>query len=1176
MAPGTWVLSTRVNKSIVPTPSSNFWSEYDGNYAFMGGTSMSTPLVAGAAAIVRQYFMEAEGFEPSAALIKAALINGAEDIATPDIPNNSEGWGRMNLTRTLQPGPGGSLLHIDNSSGLNDDESVTFQFDVLNDSLPFKVSLVWSDYKGNPNFDGELINNLDLLVENNISGSYLGNEFSGGWSVANTSLFDTDNNVECVYIETPVVGRYNVTIDAPGITNGPQSFALIATGVLRNDSVLPPAGLNILPEPEGEALNLSWWPNIGSDISSYNIYRSNITADNFQLIAGVAHSQSPSYIDTGLENKKEYYYKLKTINTIGSESPFSDIRKGIPEDSSPPKLTFNHPDNGSKLHGNVSLDYYADPDTLRVGFYYYLDLDKDGLPDDNNSWVEIGWDETPTTSFFWNTVSGSNGSGPGDSESVILMAVVQDISGNNKSVYLVGILIDNTLPAAPVLHSIDGTIVNEAHFEVGGTSEPLATVELFINGQTAVTNTTNITGQFTYSVTLNEGLNNFTTVAYDEVGNGPSATSEPQIVVLDRAAPVSDTGGPYNVNIGSTFILNGSGSHDHEPDSDYYFIQNYTWIVTGELLTYYYGEMPKVTLYKFGEYSVSLTVRDAAGNSNSDLTPLIVGDSLIPVVSAGGNRTIDEDEWIYFDVLNSSDNDPEFFNTSLFKWTVTTPGGESTSFAGLNLSYFFADMGLYEIVLTVTDAHNNTGSDTIYITARDITAPKAVSGGDMNAVEHHEIEFNATLSTDNDPTFPATAIFTWTLSKTGYQDIVLTGLTITYTFIETGVIEVVLTATDQAGNSGTDKFLISIMKDLNPPEIIRNVPEESAREVSLDTEITCTFSERIKHYLIDNRDFFVQDSDGLDIFGAYSYDEITNTIKFTPNKTLSSNEIYHVTLKNTIEDLAGNQLIQDYSWFFSTVTPPLILQFKPEPDSRENKLPSKITVIFNEPILSSSISPEVLKIFDISGNSIDGIVEYDNSTFSINFIPLSELKYNSEYRAELRNIIIDLQGNNLEENQKWYFTTGPEPEDSNRFNNTLFLSLVFVILVIIVIMVLLVGTGRLQLPLTADKKGERLPPPPPPPAGSSRTTRSISKVHKVRTKRRPRGARGEDYSDWDDDEYDDYEDELEGEIDTDWDDEGEDYDEDEPVYEDSDSTKEDNEDDDIEPADDIEVDWQDD
>ena len=54
------------------------------DYAWSGGTSMSTPQVTGAATVVRDYFQDIQGLgdttPPSAALIKAALVNGAVDM----------------------------------------------------------------------------------------------------------------------------------------------------------------------------------------------------------------------------------------------------------------------------------------------------------------------------------------------------------------------------------------------------------------------------------------------------------------------------------------------------------------------------------------------------------------------------------------------------------------------------------------------------------------------------------------------------------------------------------------------------------------------------------------------------------------------------------------------------------------------------------------------------------------------------------------------------------------------------------------------------------------------------------------------------------------------------------------------------------------------------------------
>ena len=77
VAPGTNIVSTR--SSVVVTET--LWGEVNGDYLWSGGTSMSTPLVAGAAALVREYYTHTHGVEPSAALVKATLANGAQELA---------------------------------------------------------------------------------------------------------------------------------------------------------------------------------------------------------------------------------------------------------------------------------------------------------------------------------------------------------------------------------------------------------------------------------------------------------------------------------------------------------------------------------------------------------------------------------------------------------------------------------------------------------------------------------------------------------------------------------------------------------------------------------------------------------------------------------------------------------------------------------------------------------------------------------------------------------------------------------------------------------------------------------------------------------------------------------------------------------------------------------------
>lgn len=214
------------------------------NYAALSGTSMASPSATGAVTLMRQYLVDgwyptgapvpANGFSPSAALLKAMAINSADNgVPAFTAPDFNIGYGRIKADNVLFfPGDTQKLLLVDNTAGLGNGQFLEYQVNVVDGTAPFEVSLCWTDFPSNPTAATQLVNNLDLTVSQGAT-VYKGNVFSAGNSATGGS-YDLLNVEENVRVAAPPTGIWTVRVAAPSVPIGPQGFGLVITGGVGN------------------------------------------------------------------------------------------------------------------------------------------------------------------------------------------------------------------------------------------------------------------------------------------------------------------------------------------------------------------------------------------------------------------------------------------------------------------------------------------------------------------------------------------------------------------------------------------------------------------------------------------------------------------------------------------------------------------------------------------------------------------------------------------------------------------------------------------------------------------------------------------------------------------------------------------------------------------------------
>lgn len=240
----------------------------ENNYQVFGGTSGAAPGIAGCLAqLTHAYKAQNGGQQPASALLKAALLNTANDLGNVG-PDFRFGWGHVNTFRALR------LLELKRwqKGSIGQGEEKTHNIQIPANTRLAKVMIYWADPPAEPGADRALVNDLDLTA-GNATTSYL------PWRLDPTpspTLLnapagkgrDSLNNMEQVAIENPAAGAYTVRVKGTEVPFGPQEYYVVWEFL--NDQikmVYPNGGEHIAP---GDTVRVHW-DAYGLPTTNFNI-----------------------------------------------------------------------------------------------------------------------------------------------------------------------------------------------------------------------------------------------------------------------------------------------------------------------------------------------------------------------------------------------------------------------------------------------------------------------------------------------------------------------------------------------------------------------------------------------------------------------------------------------------------------------------------------------------------------------------------------------------------------------------------------------------------------------------------------------------------------------------------------------------------------------------------------
>jgi large repetitive protein len=483
--------------------------------------------------------------------------------------------------------------------------------------------------------------------------------------------------------------------------------------------------------------------------------------------------------------------------------------------------------------------------------------------------------------------------------------VATDASGNSNTCTFTVTVNDNQVPLITC-----PTSPQTANNDPGQCYASL-TFAATVSDNCAIATTTYSIGATPITFPYNFPVGTSTVTVYVEDVNGLSNTCDFYVVVTDNELPVVNTQNIASLELSASGMAYITPAQINNVSTDNCGIASYTLDVSS------------FDCDDLGLNTVTLTVTDIHGNSNTGTATVFVVDLIDPVIACIGAQSFDAPTGTCSYTFTGADHwgiDTESDNCSITTYTYTLAGATTGSGSSINGQVF--NVGVTTVTWTVYDQSGNDATCSFAVTVNDIDDP-VLSMPTVAASYNADATF-CYASLD----LPATASDNCGIDHIKYYIAGPTEITLPYNF-PVGSTVVTVIATDVNGLTDTDTYTVVVVDNQDPviscaalsPTIVTANPGDCSKEVVLTLPVA-TDNCGINTYTLTADaspaiDFvvFADPLDGFKIKAEADYPvgttNVTLTVSDVNGRTSSctfSVTVHHFTLPNAVATATTLQL----------------------------------------------------------------------------------------------------------------------------------------------------------------------------------------------------------------------------------------------------------------------------